>query len=216
MVLFTLISQLPLISLESPEDLVNINKVTLMAGAAIYLTLAGLLYSGKLPESIVSQLPDYKYIGIMIIADLLLYVALHKFQYGIFPVFSLPEGESKGLQKEHQKLKSSISSKKKGRKHRKESEEAGEAEEDDQVTTNEFDEISSVFKKPPPKEQKHDQDEAYPVPIDDISDHDYHEDEEPHEVSMADQDFFQKKDKTVVENWDVEDFSNMEYINEHV
>jgi hypothetical protein len=213
MVLFTLISQLPLVPLDSPKSLVVKNKVTLMSGTAIYLTLGGLIYSGKLPASIVAQLPDYKYLGILIVADLLLYVALHKFQFGIFPVFTLPPGDQAGGgyhedEGEDKDIDSIRVRNKKSKKNK------GDYHEDDLATTDEFDEISSVFRNNTPRTKT--QEEPYPVPIeDDISDDDYQaEDQEPQEVSHADQDFFLKKDqKTVVENWDVEDFSNMEYVN---
>jgi len=205
MVLFTLISQLPLIPLHSPGALVVKNKVTLMSGTAIYLTIGGLIYSGKIPVSLLAQVPDYKYLGMLILADLLLYVAIHKFQYGILPVFTLPPGYEKKESGEEEEDK----------KDKQEKRKKNRIPEDDLVTTDEFDEISSVFRDNSPR-MKDTNEEPYPVPIeDDISDDDYQaEDQEPQEVSMADHDFFSKKDKkTIVENWDVEDFSNMEYVN---
>lgn len=219
MVLFTLISQTPLIPLREPSDLVKRNKVTLMLGVAIYLAFAALLYTGKLPESIVAMLPDPKILAGIVVADLILYAGLHRFQYGIFPIFS-EDPEMKRKSKKQRVIR--------------EVEEMGEEEDDDVVDdedtiTNSLKQKGGGRKRRSRKQAEQlralalaqaqaQQDQSQrPVPIEDedISEDQYleeNEDEEPNELSMAEQDFFQNKNKTVVENWDVEDFSNMEMV----
>jgi hypothetical protein len=203
MVLFTLISQIPLVPIRTPQDLVKRNKVTLMLGIAVYLTLGALIYTGKLPESITSKLPDYKILAGVILADLIIYIALHRFQYGLFPMFSIdpnmiPPTPSKKTLDTDDDSENDVDWN-------------NERIHDEDTITNSLKQRSKQRKERKSKEPL----VNLPVPIDDeeISEGQYlddNDDNEPNEVSLAEQDFFQKNDKTVVENWDVEDFSNME------
>lgn len=219
MVLFTLISQTPLVPLREPSDLVKRNKVTLMLGVAIYLAFAALLYTGKLPESIVAMLPEPKILAGIVVADLILYAGIHRFQYGIFPIFSEdPEMKRKSKKQraimEHEEMRD------------KEEDDVGENDDEDTIT-NSLKQKGGGRKRRSRKQteqlkalaldQAQTQQAQRPVPIEDedISEDQYleeNEDEEPNELSMAEQDFFQNKNKTIVENWDVEDFSNMEMV----
>jgi len=218
MVLFTLISQTPLIPLREPADLVKRNKVTMMLGVAIYLAFVALYYTGKIPESMLTMLPDVKILAGIVVADLILYAGLHKFQYGIFPIFS-EDPEMKKMAKKQKTI----------RDNEMNMEEDDEDNDEDTITNSLKQRGGGEGKRKRRSRKQAEQLRALamaqaqaesqrPVPMEDedISEDQYleenDEEEEPNELSMAEQDFFKNKNKTVVENWDVEDFSNMEMV----
>ena len=268
--LFTFVSQLPLIQVKKPNDLIKHNQVTLMLGLAIYITLGYLIYSGRMPTSVMVYLPPTKWLWGLILLDIVLYCIIHRFQFGLFPVLSLQQlpgmvplmiedntnsnngrhGGSKG----HKGHKASKRHKKRTDSDSSESSESTYTENSSNIdlTAEEVDELSSILKNhqtnddygheqyggginlhtamqspmiPPgvlPPQPPLDQ-----IPEPPLMNQSYHnsnfigpimeQDSDPVEVSVADGDYFQKNNKTVVENWDVDDdeFSNMEYVESH-
>lgn len=195
---FNLASQLPLITIRNPEDLVTKNKVTLMVGFLCYMAIGLAIYFKKVPEKIMSMLPDNKYLLVVVIVDLILYFVIHRFQYGMMPVFStssLPaimyaeDGEENLYRdnEERPKLKSKL--------------EDGE----DEADLN--DDLESTYKKPGQIRQTNNN----PMPLEDeISEFS----SVVQEASVAGKDYFKNDEdnKAVVENWDIDEYTHEEFV----
>jgi hypothetical protein len=103
--LFLLISQIPLITVNSPESLVNHNRLVVLIGLAIYASIGALIHYGKMPATIMGYLPttDLKYLVGLIALDYIIYFTVHKFQYGFPPPLSVSVLERQKLEKEKEK-----------------------------------------------------------------------------------------------------------------
>lgn len=192
MVFFILLSKLPL---SDPRDLLKKNQITLGLGLALYGLSGALIFSGKI-DQFLSSLPDKKYLLGIILVDLILYFLLHRFEYGLFPPFSAPEVPQNKIRSSnrpkpninysrttHQPQKIANNNQQQKKKY---SEKQDDEEDDDisSLTTNLRDDIDSVYKQ----------------------------NVVPEDASLPGQEYFKKNDQVLIQNWDLDEFTQEEYV----
>lgn len=79
----TLLSQLPL-----ENSYIQKNILVVLSGFILYLIVGTLIYTDRFPANILSSIPDKRYLLLVIAIDLTLFVAIYRFQHGVFPSFS--------------------------------------------------------------------------------------------------------------------------------
>ena len=181
------------------------------------------------------MLPEQKYLLLVVVVDLVLYCIIHRFQYGILPVFSvssLPQDQDRQLDQENYEdhenqedledqgdqvnykqyggNKSSNKSSKSKQPKLKQNKRQVQAQEqqDDDISSdlNLNDDLESTFKRP----GKIRQDRSMPLE-DEISEFS----SEVKEASVAGKDYFKDDDsKAIVENWDLDEYTQGEFVPE--
>lgn len=204
MVFFVLISKLPLLEIKSPADLVKQNQMTLGLGLVLYCVIAGLIIWKKIPlDKWLSFIPDKKYLIGIVILDLVLYFMLYRFDHGFMPPFSIeslppPPPVRKRLVPPNQKMSNKSRKVSPQKKHPqppqvkrptkpREIQKPIEMEDDiSSLSTHLHDDLDSSLKHPiqPP----------------------------PEEASFGGQEYFEDKNKAVIENWDLDEFTQEEYV----
>lgn len=197
MVFINLLSQLPLFPIRDPNDLVRKNQICLIVGIGLYLALSALIYFKKVPlaDRLLSSIPDKRYLFLIVVVDLVLFVVIHRFQYGSFPSLSINSSEPTVAVQEQKEV---------DRRKQTPKEKVTIVNDNTSESINLDDDLESTFKRPGKLKQPNihikDQDTEYPLDF-------------PDEASIPGRTYFKDDEsQAVVDNWDVDDFTQEEYV----
>jgi len=213
MVFITLVSQIPFLNVKCDEDLILKNKINIGLGFMLYIILGGLIYMNKIPNKILSIISDTRYLGFVLIIDIILYIVIYRFTYGFLPPLSksmIPKINQinnqinnsnqndhinqvkmniKNQSIQNQKNNEYKSNIKKNKKNV--TFEQSVNKKDEEISVNLEDDLESSLKRPTKNK---------------ILDF-------PDEVSVPGKNYFKDDEgKAIIENWDIDEFGDDEYI----
>lgn len=224
MVLFNLISRIPMVNIDTNDGMILHNRLVIMISAGIYVILWALLYYNKIPTTLLAKIPfviNPKYILLIMIIDYCSYMLLHRYLYGFFPLLSLKNQDKPQSIPNSNEIKCPFKSNEMKSNEMKSNEmeiESNEMESDKipiNLTSNN-DKKSPIedFKPPSPPDDDYILENSNKATLTNIDDIDNVESEMESmtdvEMSITDKDYF-KEDKKIVENWDVEEFLPDDY-----
>jgi len=219
---FVLASKLPLVDVKNGHDLVYKNQTTLGIAVVFYGIMAYLIYSQKI-ESWLSFIPDKKYLIGIVVLDFLLYVALHWLEFGQVPNFIASDEivskkritnqvkESKQIMNSDQQ--NSLPSKPNTNNKRKSKPSQLRIREDLP------DDIDSALKESVTEFYENDDENMAGDGDNMVGDGENmvgngDDDDSPQEASTKGKNFFPKDDKTMVENWDLDDYTHEDCVSD--
>ena len=204
MVLINLIHQLPILESTTLEQIVWKNQVSLALGLVLYALLGGAIYTNKVPDFLLSPIPDKRYLLLIVGVDLALFFFIHRFQYGYFPILSVPDTQEKPQRTSVSRRRVAFA--------------------DENIKENNSD-ISKVV---PFKETTHFMRDG---PSDDVSTYSdvniendlestfkkpglHKQSELPDEVSVPGGSYFNDEERPKIENWELDEYTHDEYVPE--
>jgi len=209
-----------MVEMNHPGSIVYQNQLVIVVGLSIYLSLGALCYMNKVPTQIsdlVAKLPDQKYLLGIILLDFTIFIIVHRFQYGCFPPFTMsslpppppnfrpphqlkdprePEEEEETpqplLRGQPPQFNKDVSY-----QNNQPNDDTSELMDDLESSMKRPSSIRSVIPELPPPPPL-----PLPLPANDG----------PEEASLAGDYFNDEASRTIVENWDTDDFTQNEFI----